>query len=98
MAEIGETISLDIITDLIQGVTCCDEFLAGWCINTIETWVRCGRRADTHMDLFRPSLSDHVHQFLTGSPTNNRVIHHHHAFVSQKTLDRVEFDFHTKMP
>ena len=50
------------------------------------------------MDLFRPSLSDHVHQFLTGGAAYNRVIHHHDAFVSQKTLDGIEFNFHPKMP
>ena len=50
------------------------------------------------MHFFRPSLSEHVHQFLTGRATYNRVIHHHDAFISQKTPDGVEFDFHPKMP
>src|SRR5262249_1295183 len=98
MAEIGKAIGLDIVTDLIQGVTCGDEFLTGWRINAIETRVSDRRRADTHMDLFRPSLSDHMHQFLTGGPTDNRVIYHHDTFISQKTLDRVKFNFHAKMP
>src|SRR5262245_45021355 len=97
IAEIGEAIGLHIVADFFQVVTCGNKLLAGWRINTIETWVRYRWRADTHMDLFRPSLSNHVHQLLTGGPTDNRVIHHYNAFVSQKTLDGVEFNFHAKM-
>src|SRR5215475_2357533 len=50
------------------------------------------------MHFFRPSLSNHVHQFLTGGPTYNRVIYYDDAFISQKALDRVQFNFHAKMP
>src|SRR5262249_14432112 len=70
----------------------------GWCINAVETGVCRRRRANTHVYLFCPSLPDHMHQFLAGGATYNRIVHYHNAFTLQKTLDGVQFNFDPKMP
>ena len=96
--EITESVSPDILANLVDIMRRGDQLLLGGRINTVVARGKGGRAADSHVDLPRPGLPYDAYDLAAGCAANNRIIDQDDSLSVQQRAHRIELELYAEVP